>query len=925
MRKYAKVKGYKIPKGQEGLMLGYDPNKFAPTNNQYPLNTTNAGTPQTTTAPDPTITNPNNKWANAGSYANVAGQVAGMASTLPYFDTPETDITKKPVYDRGFSKLQQKETLAGVSKGASIGATVGSIVPGVGTGIGAAVGAGAGAIGGFVGGTIKKNKQFKADEAAYADYQSQLKAEEEEKKKRAYEDQLAYTSAYNTANPTAGREGASIYAKGGILKYPGGGSLPQGFTPGFTHYLGKDEKPLTREQLMTMGNTYYNTEGELDQYETPQGYQYYKPVPYGSPNWSNPENPLNVNTTAVVPTNTNVPVTTTSATTTAYPAPKYPRVGTPEWNANQELIKQRRDHNYNMTPTVVRANGGSINKYPGGGVLPTTPPNPPNTDSIAVVNFLNNPANQGFMNNKYVLRKDDKGNEKVVIMDAKNKVIKEIDHRDYKKMSYDDRLPYKYGIDQTLISKKREPIYNLFQYTPTTVHADGGAFAIPYDKKALGGKLIPLASDATKAVGDTHEEDSNNDGANGITLQANGQPIAEIEDKEVIDGTRVFSDRRGYAKMVEPLLRKKGKLEKQSSSTNYREANSANRMLANIQSDIDGLFEHQEMTNPDNQPVNNGIPVGANGLNFAPTIPLNFNNDPNYLYRQNPYGANPYAKSLAPFNIEKDRFGNIVPVEGTSYETPEVKQPSTYDKVDYAKIANTLTPYLDNVYNEAIIRKTPKIPTPIKSKAYDLKPVTLKTNYNINPALNDAERAYQMLQKDLNENTANPATARGNKLYAFADLLNNKSRLYGNKENIETDLINKSNMNVQSVIDRNTGNRQGIDNANIGQDNTFNWNKMQRESDINKMRTANFANVINDRTKQIQDSNMESLDQQRITMDSLKYGDASGIAQTIGTPTMDNMVRSDKRYYEIAEKALKDAGQKAALQAFYKRYGSPNQ
>ena len=46
-------------------------------------------------------------------------------------------------------------------------------------------------------------------------------------------------------------------------------------------------------------------------------------------------------------------------------------------------------------------------------------------------------------------------------------------------------------------------------------------------------------------------------------------------------------------------------------------------------------------------------------------------------------------------------------------------------------IINTVTPYLDNLYNNNIINKTPKIPTPVKDVAYDINPVTLKTDYNI--------------------------------------------------------------------------------------------------------------------------------------------------------------------------------------------------
>lgn len=406
---------------------------------------------------------------------------------------------------------------------------------------------------------------------------------------------------------------------------------------------------------------------------------------------------------------------------------------------------------------------------------------------------------------------------------------------------------------------------------PTIVQANGGKLplSLPYDSKALGGKLVPLATGMAKAVGDTHEEDTNNDGRGGITLQNNNQPIAEVEDQEVMNNSKVFSDRLKvkpgvtFANMAETLGRKKGKYEEMSKSNNYREKNTGDRMTSHIDSDLDNLFKLQEMSKiPQNQPVNN-VPMGANGVDFSNT--------------------------------------------------------------DWSKVGQQVTPYLDNIYNEGIINNTPNIPTPTAKVAYDLSPATMKTNYNINPALNDADRAYKMFNQNTDETTSNPATSRGNKLGAFADYLYNKSRLYNTKENTETDLINRNNANIQSVTDRNLGNRQTIANENAGLTDTFNWAKMQRTSDINKMKGTNFANMVGDMTTQNQDHNMETLDQSRIMTDSLKYNDGAGFSKLVGTPTMDSLVRSNPQYYSQIEKALISSGQNDALEQFYKRYGKQNQ
>lgn len=430
------------------------------------------------------------------------------------------------------------------------------------------------------------------------------------------------------------------------------------------------------------------------------------------------------------------------------------------------------------------------------------------------------------------------------------------------------------------------------------IYAKGGRMVVPYSMKALGGDLVPLASDTTKAVGDTHQQDTNGDGNTGIILQNKGIPLAEVEDQEVMSGGNVFSDRLKvapgvtFAKRAEQLGRKKGKAEELASSNNYRENNGGNRMLAKIDSDLTSLFELQEM-NKKNQPVSN-VPKAANGMN---------------LYK-------PSKGTLTPEEItEEEQYAKDTQYNGT---------PGSYERMDWAKLVQKGVPYIDNLFNQKIINDTPAIPIPTNRVSYDLKPVTLKTNYNINPALNDAERNYQMLQKDFNENTSNSVTARGNKLAGFVNVLNNKSRLYNTKENIETDLINRNSMNVQSVTDRNTSNRQNVDNQNIGLKDTYNWAKMQRTSDMNKMKTANVANMVDNAATQIQDKNMETLDQQRIMTDALKYNDAAGFAKSIGSPTMTSIIRSNPQYYSQIEKALRDAGQNAALEEFYKMYGKPN-
>ena len=126
-----------------------------------------------------------------------------------------------------------------------------------------------------------------------------------------------------------------------------------------------------------------------------------------------------------------------------------------------------------------------------------------------------------------------------------------------------------------------------------------------------------------------------------------------------------------------------------------------------------------------------------------------------------------------------------------------------------------------------------------KNMLFDLKQPTMpipkqavkfKTNYNINPQLDNIKEQEAKLIQDINNNTSssNVALARINRA-RFANMLNTNT-LYGNKENIETQLINQ---------DR--ANQQQINNTNIDTYNQYLQNKIDFE---NKQREAESENAV---------------------------------------------------------------------------------
>lgn len=466
--------------------------------------------------------------------------------------------------------------------------------------------------------------------------------------------------------------------------------------------------------------------------------------------------------------------------------------------------------------------------------------------------------------------------------------------------------------------------------------AYGGEMNTPYSMKADGGELDPLASDMTKAVGATHEQ-------GGITLNEQGKPLVEVENQEVMKGTHVFTDRKDsgsgitYAARAEQLGKKKGKYEKAGESNNSREKNSAERMTAHIDKDLDMLFAKQES---EKKPVNTSITYACYGgkmrmadggvFPYSPYMSNQERTKVNLENRTRVDYENANNEGFDAMNQENYRNANVtgrynpnrgtltseeIAVEEGGYGTP------TNSGTNWANVAQKAVPYIDNLYNAYLTSKTPNIPTPSKRVALNQTAMPMQTNINVSPELNDANRSYQLLNKDINENTSNSVTARGNKLQAFASLLDNRNKVYGAKNRGETELQNQNSQNIQQVNNANTVNKQNIDNTNLGLTDNYNYAKMQRASDINAMKSQNVSNAVNDVTKQIQDSNMANLDRERISVDSLRYSDASGYARSVGEPNMDRLINTDSNAYKRIENSLIQGGQDKALDRFYTRYG----
>lgn len=140
-------------------------------------------------------------------------------------------------------------------------------------------------------------------------------------------------------------------------------------------------------------------------------------------------------------------------------------------------------------------------------------------------------------------------------------------------------------------------------------------------------------------------------------------------------------------------------------------------------------------------------------------------------------------------NSEKD-------TKDWEHETPVFK---TITPADYIGLsANTIGSIVGGISNRNTIKgmKYSKAPTPISA-------TKLKTRININPQIDKIRETVNRYYRDVDANTASSRVALARKGRAAVDALLQTNELYGNKENIETQLINQDRMNQQAVNARN--------------------------------------------------------------------------------------------------------------------------
>lgn len=149
------------------------------------------------------------------------------------------------------------------------------------------------------------------------------------------------------------------------------------------------------------------------------------------------------------------------------------------------------------------------------------------------------------------------------------------------------------------------------------------------------------------------------------------------------------------------------------------------------------------------------------------------------------------------------------------------------------------------------------IPAPILMAA-----AKLKTRYNANPQLSKIEDETRRIMGEIDRNTSNSRVALARKQRAALQGQQAKNEVYGRKENIETELINKDKLNQQEVTARNLARydqynqalatqranrarlRLAADTANIQNKLAVSTDNAQLKSQADRFNTSNRINQL---------------------------------------------------------------------------------
>lgn len=142
----------------------------------------------------------------------------------------------------------------------------------------------------------------------------------------------------------------------------------------------------------------------------------------------------------------------------------------------------------------------------------------------------------------------------------------------------------------------------------------------------------------------------------------------------------------------------------------------------------------------------------------------------------------------------------------------------------------------------------PKISAPVSYQA-----TKLKTNININPQLDTLRNSSAIYNNSVDNNTSSSRVALARKQANRLNINNQINALYGNKENQETELINRDRLQQQQTANQNVAQYNDYLNRKAALDNEYNNQLINFKNTINEKKAENVVSLFSNANAAIQD------------------------------------------------------------------------
>lgn len=198
--------------------------------------------------------------------------------------------------------------------------------------------------------------------------------------------------------------------------------------------------------------------------------------------------------------------------------------------------------------------------------------------------------------------------------------------------------------------------------------------------------------------------------------------------------------------------------------------------------------------------------------------------------------SNPVEKIKYDILDTKNRFNTTTGVDLNTKRKHDNKQ-DIMNKRTYNSLISDGIGIASNIVGSIIgynANKTALDKMKYTASPINLIPAKLKTSININPQLDAIRDQQQAYERQIDANTASSRVALGRKQLGRLNTIKLLNNLYGDKENIETGLINRDKLNQQAVT-----------NQNITNYNTWRERKNAFENVIIEKQSENTIGLIN--------------------------------------------------------------------------------